>query len=548
MRHVELVNELDDASNLLSSAVDRYVQACAAIPNHYEASCSTAKALLDSALAEIPKVPAYDEKLQQAKSALWRTRNQCPSLVPINTLPFEILSHIFCLAWDCSLSADHRPNLVYPSILLRVCSRWRQIAFGSPKLWSHIDVRTSLAPNLSLKRAKLFAAQSNQLSLDLHIKTGLLSYKHQKTLVGFYQSVAPRVRSFELHHGDDLDPLRDSNQTWLNTLLSGAMAGTLTQVCIKSYGLQATPAFLSAIDSEPVGHPRVRISVAEEHLEDLLFSVTRLQLKGIYAPWTSRAYCGLVELSLEALRGSNISLKDSELATILQASPSLRFLHFGLGVELGREDGLILPIQLNDLRSLHLTSYTHSSQESVLRMLYPGQAPLELVIRVSDEVRFTLPSRTWSELVNFAARSNITRLHIEQRELFKTESFDPLRILPVIPELEVLVLDGFSLGQQCEELLAGYDALSYLSMLLGYDRPPLHQQLRVLRLIRCTIYWNDFRHAYEIHPTERLALNRCEVDFHPSQKSDLESALKRITPVVTLHETRATRVVSCQGY
>ncbi|CAE7183630.1 unnamed protein product [Rhizoctonia solani] len=541
MRHIELVSELNEASDLLSSAIDRYVQACAAILNYCEISSSMARGLLNCALAEIPKVSVYDEKVQRAKATIWRTRNQSPNLAPINTLPFEIMSYIFWLSWDCSLSAEHRRNPFYPSVLLRVCSRWRQITLGSHKLWSHIDVHTNWAPNLSLRRAKLFAAHSAQLPLDLHIKTGLLSSKHHKRLVDFYRSVAPRVQSFEIHHGDDSDPFRDDHQTWLDTLLSGATAGTLTQVCIKSYGLQAVPVFLCTRDSAPVGHRHVRVSITEQHLEDILFPVTRLQLKGIYPAWASRAYCGLVELSLEALRGSEISLKDSELATILQASPSLRALHFGLGLERG--DAAPPPVELNDLQSLHLASYNHSAQESVLRMVYPGQNPLELTIRVSDDVRFIFPSQTWDELVDFATRSNITQLHIEQRDLYKEDCFDPLKLFPLMPRLRVLVLDGFSIGKQCVESLEGYGDLSYLSTLLGYDEPPpLHQQLRLLRLIRCKIYWCDFRHASEIHPTDKLALDRCEVDFHPSQSSDLDSAFKCITPVVEHHETRATRV------
>ncbi|KAG8732410.1 hypothetical protein FRC11_013868 [Ceratobasidium sp. 423] len=540
---VILVNELKDASKLLSLAMDRYVQAYAAILSHYDTG-STAQALLDCALTELPKVSSYEEKFQLAKAALRRTRNQCPSRVPVSILPFEILSHIFWLSWDCLFSADRRLNLVYPSVLLRVCSRWRQITLASHKLWSHIDVYTNWAPNLSLKRAKLFETQSNRLSLDLHIKTGLLSFKHHKILGDFYQSVAPRIQSFEIHHGDDLHPLYGNQQPWLDTLLSGVVAGTLTRLCIKSYCLQAVPAFLIARDSTLVGRSYIRISVAERQLEHPLSSIIKLQLKGIYPFWTSRAYYELVELSLEAFRGANIGIKESELVVILQASPRLQVLQFGLGVELTQKDGFPPPVQLDDLRSLQLISYSHSARESVLRIVHLGQTPLQLTIKVADEVRFVLPSRTWAELVSFATRSNIALLHIEQRE---RGFFDPSKVLPLMPQLEALVLDGFSLGQQCEELLEGYDAKSYLFMLLEYSHPPLPQQLRQLRLIRCKIYWSDFRHEFEIHPTEKLALDRCEVDLHPPLRSDLESASRRITPVVELCETRVTRVASGSG-
>ncbi|KAJ1308035.1 hypothetical protein OPQ81_002104 [Rhizoctonia solani] len=544
MRHIELVTEINDASKLLSLAMDRYVQACAAIPDHFQTGSNTAQALLDCALAELPKVSAHEEKFHRAKAALRRTRNQCPNLVPINALPFEVMSHIFWLSWDCLLSASKRPNLIFPSALLRVCSRWRQITLGSHKLWSHIDVHTNWAPNLSLKRVELFAVQSNRLPLDLHIKNGLLSFNYHEALDRFYRSVAPRIQSLDLHHGDDLNPLYGDEQPWLDALLSGAKAGTLTQLCIKSYGLQAVPAFLLAKDSTLPGRSYIRISATEQHLEELFSSVTKLQLKSIYPFWTSQAYRGLVELSLDAFRGANIAIKDSELAVIFEESPGLQVLHFGLEVEPTQKDGFLPPVQLNYLQLLQLTSYSHSVQESVLRMIHPGQCPLQLIIKVSDEVRFFLPSTTWAECTSFAARSNIVLLHVEQRE---RGFVDVLGILSIMPHLEVLELDGFTLGQQCEELLGGYDALSYLSMLTDYDHPPLPQQLRLLRLLRCTIHWNDFRHTPEIHPTEKLVLDHCQVDFHPSQGPDLESALGRVTPIVQLHENRVIRVVSGSG-
>ncbi|KAE9392727.1 hypothetical protein BT96DRAFT_750876, partial [Gymnopus androsaceus JB14] len=56
----------------------------------------------------------------------------CNILAPIRRLPFEILSSIF--HEYCFGAGERVPN--EPQLLIsKVCSTWRQVAHGTPRLW-----------------------------------------------------------------------------------------------------------------------------------------------------------------------------------------------------------------------------------------------------------------------------------------------------------------------------------------------------------------------------------------------------------------------------
>ncbi|KAL1699780.1 hypothetical protein EV121DRAFT_295838 [Schizophyllum commune] len=61
------------------------------------------------------------------------------TLAPIRRLPAEILSDIFVHVVKRTWSYNH-PHLITSTLAL-VCCRWRDIAFNTPRLWSHIQAR-----------------------------------------------------------------------------------------------------------------------------------------------------------------------------------------------------------------------------------------------------------------------------------------------------------------------------------------------------------------------------------------------------------------------
>ncbi|CAE6524254.1 unnamed protein product [Rhizoctonia solani] len=460
-------------------------------------------------------------------------------------LSSEVMSHIFWLSGGepCPACTEYRPETPYPypNVLLQVCSRWRQIALASPNLWSHIGLNFSTdSPARShnlVKRAHLFVMRSKEAPLELHISTEF--GEAIEGLAGLCGSVAPRLRSLELETRDDLKQVFSHGQLWLAALISGFTPGTPTRLNWKSRGGNAT--FLTVVDSVDTGHPRIRIPVVEEQLEDYLASVTCLQLENVYPFWTSRAYHGLVELSLDGGRNTSIQIKCLELEGIMKASPGLQILRFGLDVVLEEEHSGYPQVELNDLKSLWLTS--GSSQRAVFNMLHLGRNPLELTIDATKPTYSALVSSSWVDFYDFAARSNITLLRIQCvkiAEFSHDTNFDPLQLLHHLPQLEVLVLDSLRFGQLQPSMghFLGRGAMRLLPAPVAHDPSPFNNRLQLLRLKNCVAVWTDLRRTLEMRLAEKVEFNGSYVLAHDSEEAEVQARLRRNGLFVELNESK----------
>ncbi|KAJ1308042.1 hypothetical protein OPQ81_002109 [Rhizoctonia solani] len=500
--------------------MDRYIEACSAIFSHFEASDGAAEDFLDSVLSEFAGASDYEAKLHRAMAFMCRVRNQSPSFVPISLLPPEIMSRILWFVERCCLpksrftrqkaQADRHP--VHPEAALEVCYRWRQITLTSRNLWSHIDLDlTFMSQEKLFLRALAFAAKSKQAPIDLHMRINSHYLDYQR-LANFFHTIATRIRSFELECGRT-SYLLDETQSLLANLFSCVAPGALRRLHIDAQSLEE-PGFLVADSSNLlvrnglISHP---IPITEPVFEGTLSSLTSIQLDGIYPYWTSRAYAGLVELDLEFSQNCSvdINITEFELADLLRSSPGLQTLRFGLMITKETDFSSLAPdpVKLDELRLIQLTGRYPDVQEAVLRMIYPGQLPLQMAIEVTEH--FSLLSSYWVEFINFISRSKITQLQIQGAVPFKV-FLESSEIFPLLPQLQVLTLYGIVLGQAYEEILGDYDATSFLALLHNYNRGLCYQNLRVLRLVKCRIYWSDFRHMSGMHPTQLFILDRCE--------------------------------------
>jgi hypothetical protein len=92
---------------------------------------------------------------------------------PIRKLPAELLSEIFKLVspltypCPCEVDAERSPR-IKPLIFAHTCSFWRSIAFGTPSLWSGIQITLSCIRNddhpnmISSERALAFVLERSQ--------------------------------------------------------------------------------------------------------------------------------------------------------------------------------------------------------------------------------------------------------------------------------------------------------------------------------------------------------------------------------------------------
>ncbi|KAL5634499.1 hypothetical protein ACGC1H_002522 [Rhizoctonia solani] len=451
------------------------------------------------------------------------------------------MSIIFLLSTGCSTSHGARLDAPrrYPNDLLQVCSRWRQIALASPKLWSHIDLDLSAdSPawnNYLLKRANMFVTRSKEVPLELHIST-----KFASTIEGlteFCKSAAPRLQSLDLETRDDLEPPFSHEPSWLVALVSGATSGTPTRLRWKSRGGKAS--YLIGVDSMDMGRAHIRMTFLEQQLEEFLSSVTTLQLENVYPFWTSRAYHGLVELILDGDSNIRIEVKYLELEGILKASPGLQILRFGLKVIVEEGHVSYSRVELNELKSLCLTSRHRASQEAVLNTVHLGKTPLELIIDATESTYSALASSCWVELYNFAARSRITVLRIqgaEVAEFCQDTNLDPIGLLQSFPQLEVLVLDSLRFGQLAMRHFFGMGNKPILLTPTVHDPSQFVNRLRLLRLIQCTVIWTDLRRTLEMRLAEKLVLHGCQIFAHHSEETEVKTRLRHVGPFVELND------------
>ncbi|KAJ7276743.1 hypothetical protein C8J57DRAFT_1583987, partial [Mycena rebaudengoi] len=59
-------------------------------------------------------------------------------LSPIRRLPPEILGEIFTFHFICGSSTSYPSSKRAPWLLAQVCSHWRSVALGTPRMWSMI--------------------------------------------------------------------------------------------------------------------------------------------------------------------------------------------------------------------------------------------------------------------------------------------------------------------------------------------------------------------------------------------------------------------------
>ncbi|KAG8763609.1 hypothetical protein FRC11_000547 [Ceratobasidium sp. 423] len=437
-----MLGELHRASEQLCVALERYLCVCSSIQSAWLQGGTSRHIPPESAQQvnrELVLAESYDAKMQKAKLAIKITRNYAFSIVPINSLPPEILTRIFRIASNGDPSCiDH---------LAAVCSRWRSVSLGTCSLWTRIDYR----PNILnwrfrelLARAELHVSRSGQLPLDVHISAASELYaKHAygTALGDFCRKIAPYTQSLELDFEDfHTQWSNDSMHSVFTAFLSGCKPGILTKLVTNDadrFGFFTTGAERNLVDSS------LGVDIWHSELEEIFAPIRVLNLTGLFPRWTSQAYCGLVELRLYPAYSSQSeydnpgTIPESQLVTILSASPGLRLLHFDLHITDRVGDDGLAPRRacLTELEVLEADpGYEDNSFdviESLLRLLEPGPKPLYLTIFNHGSWDITEPSP--AETRAFFTRSNVTKFYATHIPRF-------LELLPSLPHLKVLIL------------------------------------------------------------------------------------------------------------
>ncbi|EUC59674.1 F-box-like domain protein, putative, partial [Rhizoctonia solani AG-3 Rhs1AP] len=454
-----MLDELRSASDALNAALDRYLDICTSIRQHYCKGDNNVSRDLEglSLIAnEVLLITSFKTKIHQADAAISLVRNTMPTVVPINALPEEILSRIFHLVTygePCKFHHTYEYP-AYPTLLTHVCSRWRQAAINSPTLWSHIDLsshgfRGSGEPHeRHLAHAKTYLARAGQAQLDIHVAEdfphGL--YVHDVRISDFLIPLASRMRSLEIHielESDNRPDAYKSGYTLCDDILSCCLIictpGTLKHLMIAPKGdgngsfIQSRDVPEDTIVGDWSPKSTLDIDMKEQELEGLLFPITRLRLSGRFPHWSSRAYHGLTELRLYP-HGSITRIPDFQFTTMLAESPQLEIFEFGLDID--RSVSRPPPVHMNNLRVLVINT---DALNAFLPLIALGPQPI--AVSLTKPRSLYLTGRTLvkkhPQVGPFLSSCNITDFYARDFETLLEISY----LVDSMPNLRTLALN-----------------------------------------------------------------------------------------------------------
>ncbi|CAE6417277.1 unnamed protein product [Rhizoctonia solani] len=441
-----MFEDLENARKRLQVALEQYLAACTTVRNHAKRPMFGHSQEHSTRMAdELAAIIACKKKIARAKKCISQAINHSPFVARINSLPDEILGHIFQLAiglQPCFTDINNpdikkeRKRVAFaqvPERLSHVCCRWRRLAFSLPTLWQHIDINMDATDVMA--RAKARTARTGQRLLDVHIFGSLLDDELEEWLA----LVGPRIKSLTLI-------VCDESMTYEPVLIScfkHCSPGTLSHLTIWKEIATNPPYDDLTLDlwDRVDGHLE---------FEDLFLRIESLRLRQLYVDWPSNIYRGLSELHLGSHQSSHSELLEvsvQQLVDILQTNPKLRVLRLDVKI-VGTEEDMeevsqTIPVHLDDLEVLDLSTQSREPNleqlEFILPLISPGTQPLQFTLDDLDDERYLILQTVVQE---FFSRSNVTRLKLMYQEDYRELDFDLLSHLA--PQLGHLVLDHYS--------------------------------------------------------------------------------------------------------
>ncbi|KAF8741536.1 hypothetical protein RHS02_03331, partial [Rhizoctonia solani] len=534
----DMLGELQIAGELLQVAVDRYLNICRTIRESYletKILRDVPQELLDKIENELPQISSCNTKILQAKAAICQTRNCSSRIVPIHTLPIEVLTRIFHIVvasqW-CNISGyrkkynEEEVSGSYPDqpvVISHICSFWRRIVISSSSLWSHIDFSFPDIANdpQSIPRLETSINRSGKSLLDLHIDAS--DFFDLVTTTGemekFVALNGHRTRSLELEVGMHAGTISlNFCRAVLTSCLAHFVPGTLRQLSILKRGKYDHYQAIESADNTRT-HQSLLLDVPEQSLEDVWANVDVLRLKGLYPVWSSKIYHGLVELRLPSIPGG--SMTESQFVTILKASPQLRILEFGIKITArGSTAASKKPISLADLEVLITSTWDRPQLTHFLKLIAPGPKPLCVSVvnpDVGDYSQKDPPSLLFDgEIKKFFARCNVTRI----RAVAVDDYVQLAEILDLVPRVHTLGLTDW-FGEGSKE---------------GLRAPATPMIISTLYLLNgCRMEWVVLKHIIQTFHVEAIIIwgdHAIESGKMPIEKEPFERELRKHCSIV----------------
>ncbi|KAG2746447.1 hypothetical protein P692DRAFT_2029495 [Suillus brevipes Sb2] len=237
----------------------------------------------------------------------WASKRQLVRKSPINTLPEEIILHIFKSGMS---SRNSQKRIDFAVSVSRVCHTWRTVAFSCSSLWADITITADSMYNIdgdlaiinsSLLRAKEFASRSRVFPLSVRLKlfvTHSSEYLRLSTIVimNWLRWVLPRVKYLSVHC-DTLDIL------WLVMKHLQTVPMEILETCKMKYGTTAL-SFYPSIDPPPPTRFLFLADQTDGQSMDNFFptltlpKLTRIKVSGLPVSWSQWSFTRLTSLSI----------------------------------------------------------------------------------------------------------------------------------------------------------------------------------------------------------------------------------------------------------
>ncbi|KAG8722943.1 hypothetical protein FRC09_005468 [Ceratobasidium sp. 395] len=360
---------------------------------------------------------------------LKQLRNRHEALV--NTLPVEILAHIFHLFADRTqpiLACDKGPSGTYQraTILASVCYQWRRVTLGIHTLWSLISFFAEDCHQVDNPLARLWLERS--ANSPLHLIISHESIHEPITIAPMLIPHANRFRTLSIV-ADSPEDISEIMTVWLDY---GA-PGSVTELRLFTRSEKDFPTMLD-----------IHQKYSPESIDKYLRPVQILQLKNVYLDWDSAAYEGLLSLRL----GETI-IRMTQFAKILNASPCLNSLFLKNILFLQRGSALLPSlISLPDLRTLYIDDIAPEYMGHIFHLIQPG--------------------------LHYDVHLNVSPLSLPLNE---TESYlNMSRLNPIFSRPQIFNIVSLSLGKHCEpdSLRTFLRSLPHLRVLYLHDTGALY--------------------------------------------------------------------------
>ncbi|KAG9118280.1 hypothetical protein FRC07_007279, partial [Ceratobasidium sp. 392] len=426
--------------------------------------------------------------ISSSRAALGLARNRSKSLVPFNKFPDEIAAHILSFL-DIDSNSDIRYDTVRLdnqslSSLLNVSAtskRLRELAIGTPSLWTRIDLIVDQSKDTYLQHGRHFLSYSKQLPLRIRIAGDVdendEDQKVAKCLTSLFALHANRIASLDFQV-----PL-----TCAWKVILGLFSDT-SSCQIRELYVNDPDAFPEGLDE---GFPEQFFG---GDLDCFLRSLRIIGMRGFLIPFNTPAYRDLTVLKIMPFEFREPRPTLPALRGALAACPQLRSLaliecmfEISTGVPID-------PVLLPNLEVLDLRVTSNDNELVALSCISSGSDTLTFSVSLD----LGMFEDTMAKLQCFIEQSNVTRLCVDAT----LDSTDDLDWWFASPKTDFSAIQELAL---CSYLLEGssfkrpFDASRFPSLhtlhLLGCGKLDARHCRQILGASVIHALWMDEPHT-----------------------------------------------------